>query len=157
MLGDEGFASQAFCETHILKARGGRDDAHIRLETATPSQARMERTHRLKVSQADARNVPLIAARLVEALCSTSAGMDALKTTGVKSKVSNGQSPVLRKARDAVGCGAEGWAQAVEHLSACGVFASLAARGSYKLVQTLPVLDAFLSKGACRSCLTGML
>ena len=91
----------------------------------------------------------------MEALCSTSAGLDALKNSGVKLKFSNGQCQVFRKARDALDCGADGWTSAVPHLAACGILVPMEAKGTYKLAGTQAALEALLHKGARRSCLNG--
>lgn len=96
---------------------------------------------------------PFVAARMLEALCSTSAGMYALKATGVESRISSAQSLVLQKARDAVGCGADVRAQAAEHLAGCGVSILLPGKDAYELLRTPTALEALLKKGARRSCL----
>ena len=111
-------ASQAYCESHIANVEG--DHAE---ESSEIPHSQSATAFRLSATEAD--NVPLVAARLVECLCTISSGLDTLKSSGVRGRISNSQSPVLRRARTALGCSADAWANAVTHLCSVGVFAPL--------------------------------
>ena len=147
------FGAQAYTELYIASMQQhaqpalANDSGGLRLAT-------------VKLQGQDTENAQLIGARLVEALAILEGGVELLLHGGVRDKFDTRANPVLRRARDAVGCSAEAWSHAVTGLKARGIIVPVDQKGSYRLVFSdvakgllLKIgLQTRVAGGHCRRC-----